>query len=135
DLASGSDLMRVYVSRLDRTPSLAHVTMLESVLGLVNDWQRLPLRELPSVALHPEDDAVIVYSSGTTGRPKGGLSPHRNYTASIITLAFATARACLRRGQTPPFPTSLPQRVTLLAVPLFHVTGCNSALIPAVAGG
>jgi long-chain acyl-CoA synthetase len=52
-----------------------------------------------------------------------------------MTLAAASARVFLRRGESPPEPARMPQRVTLLAVPLFHVTGCSSAMIPAVASG
>jgi long-chain acyl-CoA synthetase len=42
----------------------------------------------------------------------------------------------LRRGEQPPAPDlNAPQRVTLLVVPLFHVTGCSATLCPTVAMG
>jgi long-chain acyl-CoA synthetase len=105
------------------------------VLGVVNEWSKLPLRELPHVAIDPEDDATIFYTSGTTGRPKGALGTHRNYAQNIFTTAAGLARAFLRRGEAPPDPATSPQRVTLLAIPLFHVTACSSSMIPAVANG
>ena len=46
--------------------------------------------DLPAIALAPDDDATIFYTSGTTGRPKGALGTHRN-------ICGATDRLVLRR--------------------------------------
>jgi long-chain acyl-CoA synthetase len=129
------DLHRVYVSReLDEVAD-PRIVKLESVLGVVNDWIRLPDRPLPDVLLEPEDDATIFYTSGTTGKPKGAIGTHRNITSNVLTTTAVTARTFLRRGETPPDPATLPPRFTLLSVPLFHVTGCSSSMIPAVNAG
>jgi long-chain acyl-CoA synthetase len=133
--ASCRDLERVYVCRESEEVADPRVIKLESVIGAVNDWSKLPERALPDVPLAPEDDATIFYTSGTTGKPKGALGTHRNITTGIFTAAAVAARAFLRRGATPPDPATLPQRITLLAVPLFHVTGCNASLVPAVFSG
>jgi long-chain acyl-CoA synthetase len=129
------DLERVYVCRASEEIADPRIAKLESVLGVVNDWPQLPDRPLPDVPLDPEDDATIFYTSGTTGRPKGPLGTHRNITTGIMTAACVSARAFLRRGEAPPDPATLPQRVSLLAVPMFHVTGCNASLVPAVNAG
>jgi len=129
------DLERVYVCRATDEIAGARISKLESVLGVVNDWSQLPDRALPDVPLDPDDDATIFYTSGTTGSPKGALGTHRNITTGIMTAACVSARAFLRRGETPPDPARLPQRVSLLAVPMFHVTGCNASLVPAVNTG
>jgi long-chain acyl-CoA synthetase len=129
------ELRRVYVSRRTEDVADPEVVKLESILGAVNDWGALPQRELPDVAIDPEDDATIFYTSGTTGKPKGALGTHRNYAQNITTSAVGLARAFLRRGEAPPDPATLPQRVTLLSIPLFHVTACSSSMIPAVANG
>lgn len=59
-----------------------------------------------------------------------------NATPSL-TDASAPARACLRVGlPVPPLPTAQePQKIVLLAIPLFHVTGCLSWLLRAFYGG
>jgi long-chain acyl-CoA synthetase len=70
--------------------------------------------------LGPEDLAAIFYTSGTTGFPKGAMTSHGNFTTN--------SESCLRclkidRAEGPAIST-------LVSVPLFHVTGCNSQLIP-----
>jgi long-chain acyl-CoA synthetase len=74
---------------------------------------------LPIVA--PEDDATILFTSGSTGEAKGALSSHRAVTTGVY--AYATALMTLRGileadGRPPPNPLK-----TLVVVPLFHVTG------------
>ncbi|KIK67403.1 hypothetical protein GYMLUDRAFT_217659 [Collybiopsis luxurians FD-317 M1] len=76
--------------------------------------------------LLPEDDALIMFTSGTTGRPKGVLSTQRQFLTNVVNTQAATRRAILRRGEDPASPPEGPQKGALIAVPLFHVTGLTS---------
>ncbi|HYM31151.1 MAG TPA: class I adenylate-forming enzyme family protein [Candidatus Cybelea sp.] len=91
---------------------------------------------LPDVAIDPEDDATIFYTSGTTGKPKGALGTHRNICTNLLSLAFSAARAKLRRGEKLPGPDEpQPKKSYLLSVPFFHVTGCHSVLAASLFAG
>jgi acyl-CoA synthetase (AMP-forming)/AMP-acid ligase II len=87
-----------------------------------------PGEPLPSGAAYvyegsaPEDLAAIFYTSGTTGFPKGAMTTHSNFLANV--------ENC-RRSTNVPFDGSLR---TLISVPLFHVTACNSQLLLAIEG-
>jgi acyl-CoA synthetase (AMP-forming)/AMP-acid ligase II len=73
--------------------------------------------------LKPQDLSAIFYTSGTTGFPKGATTTHEAFLANIETC---------RRINNLPFDGS---SRSLISVPLFHVTGCNSQLLPACEGG
>ncbi|WWD20097.1 hypothetical protein CI109_104571 [Kwoniella shandongensis] len=87
--------------------------------------------------LGPESDAVIFYSSGTSGFPKAVLSTQRMALSNLWSGLVAPSRAALRAGlQPPPLPNpSHTQRTVLLSIPLFHVTGCLSWLMRAFFAG
>jgi acyl-CoA synthetase (AMP-forming)/AMP-acid ligase II len=81
----------------------------------------------PDSAAGPDDPAVILYTSGSTGQPKGVLSTQRNVISAIGTwLVVGTAVAVLN-GTIGQEPASQPG--ILLTVPLFHVTGLNSLFL------
>jgi long-chain acyl-CoA synthetase len=93
--------------------------------------------EIPEVAIDPEDDATIFYTSGTTGKPKGALGTHRNICGNLLSIAFVQVRNALGRGESLEQVSSpnRPQFAQLLSVPLFHATGCHSILVANTAFG
>jgi long-chain acyl-CoA synthetase len=89
----------------------------------------LPGEPLPEGAPYAVEDvtranvAAIFYTSGTTGFPKGAMTTHEGFLTNI--------ENCRRVMQ---FPADGSVR-TLVSVPLFHVTGCNSQLLPSCEHG
>jgi long-chain acyl-CoA synthetase len=69
------------------------------------------------------DVAAIFYTSGTTGFPKGAMTTHEGFLSNTET-----------GRRIAPLPTDGSVR-TLVSVPLFHVTGCNSQLLPCCESG
>ncbi|CAN5404325.1 class I adenylate-forming enzyme family protein [soil metagenome] len=129
-------LKRVYVSRGKEEIAHPYVKRMEKVIGAPNDWITLEEQPLSTVALAPEDDATIFYTSGTTGKPKGALGTHRNVNSNIFAAAAAGARSFLRRGEAPPEPDpNAPQRGALISVPFFHATGCFAVMNPSLFAG
>ena len=89
-------------------PELASGQALAWTAALDND---LPL---PPLEVGPADLAVLPYTSGTTGQPKGCMHPHRSLMHNAIA-------SCVWGNATS-------ENVTLLVVPMFHITGMVSAM-------
>ena len=129
-------LRRIFVSRNSEEIADPLVVKLETVIGAVDAWKDLPTIDFEPHAMAPDDDVAIFYTSGTTGLSKGAVLSHRNIISNMLNLGFGQARTLLRRGETPPTPgPHNPQRVGMMAIPLFHATGCCAGLIPSVLAG
>jgi malonyl-CoA/methylmalonyl-CoA synthetase len=86
------------------------------------------LRQAPKVrhnlaldTAEPDDDALIVYTSGTTGEPKGAVHTHRSLLAGVQALRIAWGWQ--------------PDDCLLLSLPLFHVHGLCAGLFGTLASG
>ncbi|TDL21288.1 long-chain-fatty-acid-CoA ligase [Rickenella mellea] len=106
---------------------------LASYSGPENAWSTAP------EAL-PDEGGSIFFTSGTTGRPKGVLSSQRAFIQNTFNGIASRLRVYLRNGEELPV-LGAPQaegelqKAGLLSVPLFHVTGCTSTLMPNTALG
>ncbi|PLW83939.1 long-chain fatty acid--CoA ligase [Kineobactrum sediminis] len=82
---------------------------------------------MPPVTVAPDDHATIMYTSGSTGHPKGALSSHRGVLSAIwswMLLGVATKQAGSADAPAPQYPPA-----GLLTIPLFHCTGSHSAFL------
>jgi acyl-CoA synthetase (AMP-forming)/AMP-acid ligase II len=129
-LDDGAALRHVVVSRASANATT--FARLEDVIGTVEVWAELPVRFHTWAVCEPDDDAMILYTSGTSGTPKGAVASHRNLLSCIASMRYLAARASMRAGVAlgPPVP-----KVLLLVIPLFHVTGCAANLLPHMYAG
>jgi long-chain acyl-CoA synthetase len=88
---------------------------------------------MPDVEVGLDDDATILYTSGTTGNPKGALSSHRAVLSALMAYACRAAVNAVMGG--PDRPKSEHPTSFILIVPLFHVTGCIPVMLSCFAGG
>ncbi len=95
----------------EEAPLLNLRVSLGEVAGAVPyaSWLAANLPEVPPVPVQESDTAVILYTSGTTGHPKGAMLTHRNISHSVLHF-----EACMQLQ---------PQDRSALAVPASHVTG------------
>lgn len=120
----------------------ADAERLPAVAGSVPDDRLVGLDSLVGFRKEPgspvdvgEDDLVsIFYTSGTTGRPKGAMVDHRGVVANLRNLVYLAVRSRILAGE-PRSAEPSPQGVSLLVVPLFHVTGCHATLVASYASG
>jgi long-chain acyl-CoA synthetase len=77
----------------------------------------------PDTPIDPEDDFALMYSSGTTGHPKGVVLTHRGAVSSIWTWAMSLHLPPL---MAPDAPVAPPKKMSVMIVtPLFHVTATH----------
>lgn len=84
--------------------------------------------DLPDVEIDEDDPTVVLYTSGTTGRPKGATHSHRNLVCLV------QAQEHLAASRTPPGVVLPPSRI-LTSTPLFHVSGLHSGVVAALGAG
>ncbi|WP_217168449.1 class I adenylate-forming enzyme family protein [Streptomyces sp. AC512_CC834] len=104
------------------------------VLSLEDDVRRFltahPDAPLPSADVAEDDPAVILYTSGTSGRPKGAVHTHRNLLAVVE--YHRLNDALLQMFGDPLAPED---RVYLLTLPLFHIASLHNLALPRLATG
>ena len=86
-----------------------------------------PLDDAATARLDRDDPVTLLYTSGTTGRPKGVIGTNRAHVANIWNMAFASAREAIIAGRQ---PAPARQPASLAAAPLFHIGG-----VAAIIGG
>ena len=83
---------------------------------------------LPTVDIDEDDPAVILYTSGTTGRAKGATHSHRNVVGLV------QAQQHLIGQRVPPGVTLPPARI-LTSNPIFHVSGLHNGVVAGMGAG
>ncbi|WP_369199667.1 class I adenylate-forming enzyme family protein [Streptomyces sp. PU-14G] len=104
------------------------------LLTLADDVERLshayPDAPLPAPRIDEDDPAVVIYTSGTSGRPKGAVHTHRNLLAVID---FHRLNEAVAAGLGDPGSPAV--RRHLLALPLFHIATLHNLAVPQLAIG
>jgi acyl-CoA synthetase (AMP-forming)/AMP-acid ligase II len=96
-------------------------------------WNAHPDEPLPDVPIAEDDPAIILYTSGTTGRPKGAINTHRNVIAAIGMSFFHGARNVMSRA---PDPEAADRPICqLVTYPLFHVSGLHMGAVAFMISG
>ena len=130
---------------LDEAPDLEHVFLVDCTpadVGLADDprlhsFDELtgsPTADFVDEDIAEDDPAVIFYTSGTTGRPKGAICTHRSMVANLQNTMYGAVAGAMAGGAALP-DAGGGQNVSLFTSPLFHVSGCHSTLVVGLLAG
>ncbi|MFP6623903.1 MAG: class I adenylate-forming enzyme family protein [Myxococcota bacterium] len=109
------------------------VPILELESGRDALFSHAPDADLPDVEIDEDDPAVILFTSGTTGRPKGAVGTHRGIIGfcqvNIVGGAISTLTAA-QEGTAPPRDPNPPaQEISLVTAPMFHLSGLYANIV------
>jgi acyl-CoA synthetase (AMP-forming)/AMP-acid ligase II len=109
------------------------VPVLEIESGFEELLAHAPDAALPDDPIDEDDPAVILYTSGTTGRPKGAVASQRSIIGFVQTTTLSGAESVLAdvmagRAKMPD-PANRPQVVFLATPPMFHMSGLYANIV------
>jgi acyl-CoA synthetase (AMP-forming)/AMP-acid ligase II len=124
--------------RLDGDPGVPLLVAEHDFAGLFDD----SAAELPDVAIAEDDPFILIFTSGTTGRPKAAVLSHRSVISYLMEQSFIAVRGMAMAGgnrsaAAPPptgAPDDRPPTVRLAPYPLFHVSGMSMAVSTVLSG-
>jgi len=118
---------------LDDEAAFANVEHLSDVL-------QAPAGPVPVPEGAPDDVAVLMYTSGTTGRAKAAALSHRSMVLGVMNTQLVR-RAILERMaaahgmDAATMISHMPQASSLLIFPLFHTSGCSALFLTSLVNG
>ncbi len=121
----------------DRLPALEKIFYLGTnpPAGTIPIGDLLVARDdMPTDPVDEDDPFVILYTSGTTGRPKGCITTHRGTIAQVNGILLAAVAGAMT-GSGAPLPSTGGPPTSLLTSPLFHVAGIHSVVCTALTAG
>lgn len=111
--------MRLLITEPDLVSVVASIESLDVLAVGTEQWRRFTVGStpVPTDPTDPESLAVLLYTSGTSGRPKAAMLPHRCLLANLEQLALLHDP-----------PAMVPEDVVLCVLPLFHIYALNATL-------
>ncbi|MDP9073797.1 MAG: acyl--CoA ligase [Actinomycetota bacterium] len=143
-LVADRDRFRRVADRLDTLPDLERVYLVDADpeefgadprLRRFDELLAAPTQAMPETEIGEDDPAVIFYTSGTTGRSKGAISTHRSMIANLQNTFYHHVAGSMIRGDNGLVGRGGGRSAALLTSPLFHVSGCHSGIVIAMAAG
>ena len=118
------------LERLDGIELPAGLPVVEFERDFAELERHAPGADFPSVAIDEDDPFVILFTSGTTGRPKGVMLSHRSNIHFLMASMLNGAVAMMSNMEAgAPAAPPVERPVIISAAPMFHIAGLNCQLV------
>ncbi len=114
------------LARLEGDPGAPTLVIERDFAALLDDLDAPP----PASPIHEDDPFMLIFTSGTTGRPKAGVLSHRSVVGYLMLQSFMGARGLAMSGRAP-----APPPIRLAPYPLFHVSGLSATVSTMMGAG
>lgn len=111
--------------RAERLPAARTAPVVDLDADLAEMLAHAPGADLPTTPIDEDDAAMLIFTSGTTGRAKAAVLTHRSIIGYTMLQNFIGARGMVLAGRA---PTGGPPPVRLAVFPLFHVSGLGATV-------
>ena len=85
--------------------------------------------DLSAATCSPDDDCLMLYTSGSTAGPKAAVSTHSNVVHALLAWEIENRTQAELRGQAIPDEPFQVQHRMLVTIPFFHVTACHVCML------
>lgn len=109
------------LARMDGDPGLPTVVVERDFAAWLDELDA----PLPVVPIAEDDPFIMIFTSGTTGRPKAAVLSHRSVIAYLMLQSFLGGLGMAASGRA---PVAGPPPTRLAPFPLFHVSGMSMAV-------
>ncbi|MDP4651418.1 MAG: acyl--CoA ligase [Haliea sp.] len=129
-------LLREHLATLDCTAIVVHSAGANIAPAIAWETTQAADAQRPDVSLDAQDLGMIMYTSGTTGKPKGAASTHAAICQALMNFELMSYVSAMTNPEViGKMMGSGFEPCTLLAVPLFHVSGCYAIFLLNLRGG
>lgn len=127
---------RKRLARLEGDAKGVPILEIESAFDTLETFA--PQCPLPDTPIAEDDPTLILFTSGTTGRPKGALVSHRALAGFVKVQTYQGLERMLIAARSGELPADAPPPLppcSLVTVPLFHLSGLYAAVIMMLSQG